>query len=141
MQRDRTPCKATRANGERCKSPAVRSSGYCWAHEPGGAEARQEARRAGGKAKSRAARLDRLVPATLRPVLVTLLDALDGVHSAEGDDSVPRVTPAQAQAMASLAGAIVKVYQVGVLEERVEALEEEQKREQEASARWPTYNS
>ena len=81
------------------------------------------ARAAGGKAKSRARRLDRLVPSTLRPVLVALLDALDGVHGAEDDDSVPRVTPAQAHAMASLAGAIVKVYQVGVLEERVGALE------------------
>ena len=81
------------------------------------------ARVAGGRAKSRARRLDRLVPSTLRPVLVALLDALDGVHLAEGDEGAPRVTPAQAHAMASLAGAIVKVYQVGVLEERVGALE------------------
>ena len=116
MQRDRTPCKATRANGERCKSPAVRSSGYCWAHDPGGAEARQEARRAGGKAKSRAARLDRLMPATLRPVVGLLLDAIEEVHHGE-------LPPARATAMAALASAAIRVYEVVEIEQRLDALE------------------
>ena len=116
MQRDTTPCKATRANGERCKSPAVRSSGYCWAHDPGGVEARQEARREGGRAKSRARRLDKLVPATLKPVIGTLLDALDEVHAGDLDAK-------RASAMAALAGAVGRLYQVGVLEERLAALE------------------
>ena len=116
MQRDRTPCKATRANGERCKSPAVRSSGYCWAHDPGGAEARQEARREGGRAKSRARRLDRLMSATLRPVVGLLLDALEEVHAGA-------LPPNRATAMAALASAVSRVYQVAELEQRVEALE------------------
>ncbi len=45
-----------------------------------------------------------------------LLDALDEVHAGTLD-------PRQASAMASLAGAIVRAYSVGVLEDRVAALE------------------
>jgi hypothetical protein len=45
-----------------------------------------------------------------------LLDALDEVHAGTLD-------PKQASAMASLAGAITRAYGVGVLEERVRALE------------------
>jgi len=49
-------------------------------------------------------------------MLGSLLDALDEVHAGELD-------PRQASAMASLAGAITKAYGVGVLEERLTALE------------------
>jgi hypothetical protein len=47
-----------------------------------------------------------------------LLAALDEVHAGTLD-------PKQASAMASLAGAITRAYGVGVLEERVQALEEQ----------------
>ena len=116
MQRDTTGCNATRRDGERCKSPAVRSSGYCWAHDPAGADTRQEARREGGRAKSRARRLDRLVPATLRPVVALLLGALEEVHDGA-------LAPNRATAMASLASAAIRVYEAAELEQRVEALE------------------
>jgi len=45
-----------------------------------------------------------------------LLEALDEVHAGTLD-------PKQASAMASLAGTIVRAYSVGVLEDRVAALE------------------
>jgi hypothetical protein len=48
----------------------------------------------------------------------TMLDALDEVHAGTLD-------PKQASAMASLAGAIVRAYSVGVLEERVLGLEQQ----------------
>ncbi len=48
----------------------------------------------------------------------SLLAALDEVHSGTLD-------PRQASAMASVAGAITRAYGVGVLEERVQALESE----------------
>ncbi len=56
--------------------------------------------------------------ATLRPMIGSLLDALDEVHRGDLD-------PRPASAMAALAGAITKAYGVGVLEERVQALEEQ----------------
>jgi hypothetical protein len=61
-------------------------------------------------------RAEKLIPSVLHPVLDTLLEAVDGVK-------VGTLTPQQAGALASLAGAIVRVYSVGQLEERVAALE------------------
>jgi hypothetical protein len=36
-------CRATKANGTACKTPATGSHGYCWAHDPEHAEQRQRA--------------------------------------------------------------------------------------------------
>jgi hypothetical protein len=49
-------------------------------------------------------------------MIASLLGALDEVHRGDLD-------PRQASAMAALSGAIVRAYAVGVLEDRVAALE------------------
>ena len=90
--------------------------GWCFAHHPDREAERRASREKGGRGKATRARLDRLVPATLKPTISKLLDALDEVHAGTLD-------PRQANAMAALAGAIVRVYQVGTLEERIAALE------------------
>ena len=89
---------------------------YCYAHDAARATERDQARRKGGTGRATRARLDRLVPATLRPMIASLLGALDEVHAGDLD-------PKQASAMAALAGAITRAYGVGILEERVGALE------------------
>ena len=61
-------------------------------------------------------RAERLAPAHLRPVLAALLRAVRDVEDGT-------ITPAQAAAIASLAGAAVRVYSVGILEERIGELE------------------
>jgi hypothetical protein len=61
--------------------------------------------------------MDRLVPATLRPVVTKLLDALDGVEDGS-------LSPRQGAAMAALASALVRIYETSVLTERVAELEE-----------------
>ena len=111
-------CRGTRRDGTPCQAPpsTIGSSGYCWAHDPTNAVARRQAQAKGGRNKSTSARAEKLVPAVLRPVLDTLLAAVDDVRGGA-------LTTQQAGALASLAGAIVKVYQAGVLEERVAALE------------------
>ena len=124
MQRDATKCNATRRDGSPCRSPVVLPSGFCPLHDP---DRQAAVRSAGGRAKSQARRLDRLVPATLKPVLAALLGALEEVHDGQ-------LAPVRAQAMASLASAAVKVYQVGALEERLATLEEELHRERDAQS-------
>jgi len=109
-------CAATRKDGTPCTAPAMGEAVYCFAHDPARAEERREARQRGGVNRARSARIERLVPNTLRPVVALLLDALDEVHRGT-------LTPPQAAAMASLAGAVVKVYTTGVMEERIAALE------------------
>jgi hypothetical protein len=89
---------------------------FCFAHDPARAAERDEARRKGGVNSATRHRVDRLVPATLRPMIGSLLDALDEVHAGTLD-------PKQASAMAALAGAVTRAYGIGVLEERVQALE------------------
>ena len=125
MQQDATRCSARRRDGSGCASPIVLPSGYCPMHDPERQAGLAGVRAAGGKAKSKARRLDRLVPATLKPMLAALLGALEEVHEGQ-------LAPVRAQAMASLASAAVKVYQVGALEERLVTLEEELQREREA---------
>jgi len=66
--------------------------------------------------RATAARAEKLVPAVLRPVLFTLLQTLQGAKAGT-------IEPRQATAIGSVARAIVAVYQVGTLEERLQALE------------------
>lgn len=109
-------CAGTRRDGAPCAAAVMGPGVWCYAHDPARATERDQARRKGGTNSATRARLDRLVPATLRPMIGSLLDALDEVHAGTLD-------PKQATAMASLAGAIVRAYSVGVLEDRVAALE------------------
>jgi len=92
---------------------------YCYAHDDTRATERDRARRKGGTNSATRHRVDRLVPATLRPMIAALLEALDEVHRGDLD-------PKQASAMASLASAITRAYGVGILEERVQALKGQQ---------------
>ena len=110
------PCSATRRDGLPCRGIAHKG-GFCMAHDPTLAEKRREAARLGGKGKARIARLGKLVPPRLIAVYDHLEEALGEVHRGE-------LTPQQATAMASLAGAMVRVLTSGELEERVRRLEE-----------------
>ncbi len=117
-------CAVTRKDGQPCTAPALGASGYCFAHDPARVAERQAARQRGGANRARTARLDRLLPDTLRPMIATLLGALDEVHAGDLD-------PKAATAMAALAGAVTRAYGVGVLEERVSQLEAAQEAAQE----------
>lgn len=109
-------CAGTRKDGTRCTANVMGRGDFCFAHDPTKAAQRQAARVKGGANSATRARLDRLVPATLRPMIGDLLTALEEVHKGTLD-------PKRASAMAALAGAIVRAYAVGVLEDRVAALE------------------
>lgn len=113
-------CTATRRDGTPCAAPPSAvdaATGFCWAHDPAKREARREARAKGGRQRATSARAEKLLPSHMRPVLGAVLAAIRDVRAGA-------ITPAQASAIASLASAAVKVYQVGILEERVAQLEE-----------------
>lgn len=110
-------CAGVRKDGSPCKGQPLPTSRYCWAHDPANQERVLAARSAGGKARASARRAEKLLPGVLRPVLDKLLKALDEVH--DGD-----LAARQGEVLASLAGAIVRVYEVGALEERLSAVEE-----------------
>lgn len=108
-------CVGVRKDGQPCHAPAT-SGDYCPSHDPALRERMAEARRQGGKNRSRSARAERLVPSHLKPVYGLLAKALVEVYESALD-------PRQATALASLAGAMVKVLTSGELEERVRMLE------------------
>jgi hypothetical protein len=71
----------------------------------------------GGTNRSTIARFNKKAPQEMRDVLDQLMQALE---ETDGGQLEPRV----ATAMATLCGAIVRVYELGELAERVQALEE-----------------
>ena len=109
-------CNAMRRDGQPCAA-AARPSGYCFYHDPAFAVQRAQGRRLGGYARSNAARIHKNTPPELQDVLVQLTQALDETY---GGQLEPRV----AGAMATLCRAIVRVYELGELAVRVQALEE-----------------
>lgn len=109
-------CAGSRKDGSRCTAPVMGSGAFCFAHNPQLAAEREAARKKGGANSAARARLERLVPATLRPMIGALIAAMGEVHEGTLD-------PKRATAMAALAGAVVRAYGVGVLDERVAALE------------------
>jgi hypothetical protein len=122
-------CQATRRDGQPCRTHIVGDSTYCFGHDPAMREKRLAASRKGGQNKSRANRLQRLVPASLKPTIAALILALEEVHSGT-------LEPKQGQAMAALAGAIARLYSVGVLEERIAVLEAAQVNETRRQTAW-----
>jgi hypothetical protein len=82
-------------------------------------ERRAAGKRTGGEHKRTAHRLDKLTPASLRPVLATLFETLDGLKDGS-------IEPRQGTAMASVASTIIRVYEASEMEARLRALEAEQ---------------
>jgi hypothetical protein len=103
MRKDGTRC--TRAVGEG-------EDGVCIFHST----RRTEWRIAGGQHSRRGQKAMRLLPTRLRPIVDLLMQAMDEVHSGA-------LAPSQASAMASLAGAIVRTFTAGEVEERLRELE------------------
>jgi len=108
---ERQRCKATRKDGQPCSAWAIRD-GLCVGHSPGASLARQK----GGFNSSKLARADKLLPLRLRPILELLETALTEVYG--GTLDLRRGT-----AMASIANAIIKTYESGILEDRLTILE------------------
>lgn len=108
-------CPARRKDGAPCTGRAL-SSGYCFAHDPALQARRDEGKRRGGEHRRTAHRIERLTPVSLRPVLEHLLDAMKRVDKGE-------MGPSQATALAALAGAVCRVYDVAEMESRLRALE------------------
>ena len=110
-------CAGTTAAGTPCGGRALPRSEFCFAHAPELAAHRTEARERGGRNHSRTARARAAMPADLGGVLQRLYAALDRLDRGQLE---PRI----ASAMASLASAIVRTWEVGVLEARLARMEE-----------------
>jgi hypothetical protein len=129
-------CSAIRSDGQPCQAPVIRD-GLCIGHLKGA----QEARSKGGSATSNAERAARALPNTMRQVANVLIGTLGKVARGE-------YSPAQGQAIASIASALVRVYQVGEYEDHMRTLERwahddrlwrDSKGNDRGPIQWPTY--
>ncbi len=112
---ERKRCKSRTLNGDPCRGFAI-EGGFCFSHSPALEKKRLEARARGGKNSAKTVRLRALVPPRLMPVYNRLEKALEEVHEGKLDSKL-------AQAMASLARAMVTVLTSGELEERLRHVE------------------
>jgi hypothetical protein len=96
----------------------VLSSGRCAMHDEDRQAEVAAMRAKGGRSKSRIARVEKLVPATLRPVLSLLLDSLEETRRGEMDPKI-------AGALAALAGAVVRVYSSATVEQQIADLQDQ----------------
>jgi hypothetical protein len=97
---------------------------FCWAHDtdPASVQRCQQAYREGGFGRANAKRAGKVVPAQLRPLFTTLVMALRDTRDG-------RLDPRRSAAMAALVGAMCRLFPLIDLEQRLQALEMEVRRD------------
>jgi len=111
-------CSAIARSGSRCSSPVLPGLAFCFVHAPEMAEARLEASRKGGHARSNAARAAKAMPAALTSddLLVTLSRVIAKAENGE-------IEPGPANAISSLARAMNAIRETTEIERRLSDLE------------------
>jgi len=104
-------CTEIRRDGRPCSAQVVRG-GHCIGHLPNSNLARAK----GGQNSARAVRAEKRLPGPLRVVGQILRETLQEVRDGE-------LTPAQGNAMASIASAIIRVHESTDMEERMAQME------------------
>ncbi len=108
-------CAGVRKDGTPCRTVAT-ADGYCFAHSAACQERTARARAQGGKNSSRAVRARKRMGADLHDIAKLLEDAMRDV--AKG-----AMLPQQGSALASLAGAWLRLHEAGEVQARIEELE------------------
>ena len=110
-------CRATRRDGQPCRVRAL-TDDYCFAHSPQLAEKRKAAHATGGRHSAMRERMARRVATSpLFKVQEVLQHTIAGVLQ-------NRIDPRKATAVAALSGALVRCYQVSVVQSQQDELEE-----------------
>jgi len=104
-------CNATRKDGRPCAARATKD-GFCVGHSPGAAEARRK----GGRNSATSIRMERRIPRRYASVL-ELLEAT--IYKVDRDE-IPRE---KGDTIARLAGAMARVTDVALFEDRITRLE------------------
>ncbi len=121
-------CQAIARSGNRCNSPVLPDSSWCWVHDPAAADRPREASKKGGKARSAKARAMKQLPETLTPSELSAWLSLLFKRVMAGQTE-PRV----GTAAATIAKTLLEVHTTTELERRLEELEQ---RAGLADSRW-----
>jgi hypothetical protein len=114
-------CTSTTVSGVRCSAACQSGSPFCFFHDPAKADERGEARRAGGRQRSRpAAVLNTETPArSIRSVADVTGLLSETIHQVRTGALDPKV----ANCVGYLSGILLKALEVGQIEERLAAIE------------------
>lgn len=110
------PCKGMNRTGGPCGAPAVHGGDWCIWHSPDLQAQRAEWNRKGGKGRSTASRVRKMVPETLLDVEAMLRRTMAAVEAGE-------MEPAVLNALSNGARAFAALYEAGILLSRVDRLE------------------
>jgi hypothetical protein len=115
-------CEAITTSGEPCQMAPLRGERFCWNHDPAHAADRAAARKRGGRNSSRAG------PVGL-PVEPVRLRSVEDVRTMLEDVATETMRLAnsnqRSRTLAALLGLALRTLEVGELEARLEALEEQ----------------
>jgi hypothetical protein len=113
-----TKCSAIAKSGNRCTTPVVAGSAFCWMHAPEMAERRREGARKGGKARSSRARAAKLLPEAMTPDELSAWLSLLFKQVVAG-----KIEPRVGTAAATIARVLIDVREATELETRLTELE------------------
>lgn len=114
-------CKAKNERGGPCGAFALKSSDYCFYHDPTNAKERAAARAKGGRARH-----GRTIGKTGSPApveLQTMADVVALLEETVNDTLALENSLQRARTIATLANVVIKALEFATLAERVEALE------------------
>ena len=106
-------CSAKRTTGEPCTAVVVHGREHCVGHLPESTEGRAK----GGENSSALARLQKYIPQDLSELKTDMFKALDDVYNGN-------ISPQQGAAMATLANAIIRVYETADLNAELQEAKE-----------------
>lgn len=109
-------CLGTNAAGQPCRAAVMDVGPWCWHHDPALDDARQAARSLGGRNRATIERARRRLPGEVSTMLDVIVAAF---HRAAAGG----LSPGTAQALAALAGAYVRLHDVGEHDVALEELE------------------
>ena len=111
----RPSCPAVTRSAAACRG-TVLGSGWCFAHDPGLAEARAAGRAQGGRNRATAARAFAGLPDPVAEIL-------DGLRETFAATRAEEIAPARAQALAAVGRAILSAWDLAVVEDRLDEIE------------------
>lgn len=115
-RRPPSTCAASTTDGTPCRARPLHGRDRCWHHADDLADQRAEARARGGRNSSTVARRLAAMPDPLRDLLDGLVEVFAATRAGEVD-------PARAQALASVARAIVRAWDVAEIDDRLDEIE------------------
>src|SRR5215217_1261234 len=111
-------CSAIARSGNRCSSPVLPGSTFCFVHDPAAADRRREASKKGGKARANAERAKKLMPPAM-----SAEDLAGWLSLLFTNVMTGRIEPKIGTACATIARTLHEVKHATELETRLEELE------------------